>query len=365
MTVPLPTRTRTSGTLHVIGVVLAVAAGLWLLYRLEGLLLALALATWCAYVLAPLVELAERPIRFRERSYHLRRGPAVALVFVLLSGGATTAIAVLLPTMADQVTEIVANAPALTTTAVAWEQSWSGAYQRLRLPREVREHINQSVVAVGGATVEYARASLLAGAATLLYLPWLVLIPILGFFLLKDASGLRAIVVKTLPSGGRWRSQRLFDEVNATLAAYMRAQLLACVVVGSLTGVGFAIMGIPYAVLLGVLSGVLEFIPLVGPLILATVAVLVTALNTPILALWALAFLAVLRLVEDYVIYPRLLGGGVHLHPLAVILVVLAGAELGGGAGVFLAVPVVAVGSVAVKHFLEWREADKPSPANT
>ena len=91
-----PTRSRTSGTLHVIGVVLAVAAALWMLYRLEGLLLALALATWCAYVLAPPVELAQRPIRFRERSYSLTRGPAVAVVFVLLSGGVTAAAAVLL-----------------------------------------------------------------------------------------------------------------------------------------------------------------------------------------------------------------------------------------------------------------------------
>jgi predicted PurR-regulated permease PerM len=91
---------------------------------------------------------------------------------------------------------------------------------------------------------------------------------------------------------------------------------------------------------------------------LAAIAALVTALHAPLLAFWALTFLAVLRLVEDYVIYPRLLGRGVHLHPLAVILVVLAGAELGGVAGVFLAVPVVAVGTVAVKNWLEWREAD-------
>ncbi len=351
-----------SGTLQVIGVVVAVMAGLWMLYRLKVLLLALALATWCAYILAPLVEFAERPVRLGERSYRLTRAPAVAVVFVLLAAGVTVATDVLLPRIAEQVTEVAANAPALTAAAMAWEQSWSGAYERLRLPRGVREHISQSVVAVGAASVESARSSLLAGAATLLYLPWLVLIPILGFFLLKDAPNLQALFVRALPYGGQQRGQRLFDDVNATLAAYMRAQLLACVVVGSLSGVGFAVIGVPYAVLLGVLSGVLEFIPLVGPLILALVCVLVTALNTPILALRALAFLAVLRLVEDYVIYPRLLGRGVHLPPLAVILVVLAGAELGGVAGIFLAVPVVAVGSVAVRHFLDWRDADKSAP---
>jgi len=111
-------------------------------------------------------------------------------------------------------------------------------------------------------------------------------------------------------------------------------------------------------VLLGVLAGVLEFIPLVGPLLLATVAAIVGALHAPMLALWAVGFLAVLRMVEDYVIYPRLIRRSIHFHPVAVIVAVLAGAELDGVAGMFLAVPVVAIGSVAFRHWLEWRSRD-------
>jgi predicted PurR-regulated permease PerM len=145
--------------------------------------------------------------------------------------------------------------------------------------------------------------------------------------------------------------------MNAALAAYVRAQLLACIVVGVLSGLGFAVIGIPYPVLLGVLAAVLEFIPLVGPLLLAAVAAIVGALHDPILALWAIGFLAVLRIVEDYVIYPRLIRRGIALHPLGVILAVLAGATLAGVAGMFLAVPCVAVASVAVRHWFEWREA--------
>jgi predicted PurR-regulated permease PerM len=106
------------------------------------------------------------------------------------------------------------------------------------------------------------------------------------------------------------------------------------------------------------LAGVLEFIPLVGPLVLATVAAVVGALHAPILALWAVGFLGVLRLVEDYVIYPRLMRRGIHLHPLAVILAVLAGAELDGVAGMFLSVPTVALATVVYRHWLEWRSGD-------
>jgi predicted PurR-regulated permease PerM len=228
----------------------------------------------------------------------------------------------------------------------------------LRIPGELRQRIDQSALAAGEGAVESIQRSLLALVGALAYLPWLLLIPILAFFLLKDAAALRRTFVKALPHHGQLRGHRLFEELNATLAAYTRAQLLACVLVGVLCGVGFAILGIPYPVVLGVLAGVLEFIPLVGPLVLAAVAATIGALHAPMLALWAVLFLSVLRLVEDYVIYPRLIRRGIHVHPLAVILAVLAGAELRGIAGMFLAVPAAAIASVLYRHWVEWRSDD-------
>jgi len=112
------------------------------------------------------------------------------------------------------------------------------------------------------------------------------------------------------------------------------------------------------SVLLGALAGVLEFIPLVGPLAVAIVASIVAALHAPVLVLWTAGFLAAFRVVEDYVIYPRLIRRGIPLHPLAVILAVLAGAELLGVAGMFLAVPVVGILLVVYRHSVEWRRGD-------
>jgi predicted PurR-regulated permease PerM len=147
----------------------------------------------------------------------------------------------------------------------------------------------------------------------------------------------------------------VFEDINDALAAYMRAALLACLLVGVLCTIGFGLIGVPYALLFGVVAGLLEFVPLVGPLAVALGATLVTSFHSINQALWVVAFLGALRLTEDYVVFPRLVRRGIHMHPLGVILAILSGAELAGMAGIFLAIPAVAVLSVMHRHLLEYR----------
>jgi predicted PurR-regulated permease PerM len=333
------------------------ALGLWALYQLAAVVFVLILAALFAYVIEPLVHLAQCEMRITRQSRRLSRGAAVAVVYALLAGSVSLGAALLLPSVTEQVTDMISRAPMYSQSLLTWEHGWSKYYERLRIPPELRQGLDQAVLAAGNTAIESARGLLVAGMTVVSHLPWLILIPILAFFFLKDAKNIRRTIVIALPHRIQLRGHRLFEEMNATLAAYVRAQLLACVVVGVLCGLGFAVLGIPYPVLLGVLAAILEFIPLVGPLLLATLATFVGALHAPVLALWALVFLAILRVVEDYVIYPRLIRRGTALHPLAVIVAVLAGAELAGVAGMFLAVPVTAVASVAFRHWLEWRAA--------
>jgi predicted PurR-regulated permease PerM len=288
----------------------------------------------------------------------LPRGAAIAVVYLLLAGGAGGVGAILWPSAAQQLDDAIVSVPKYTESFRAWEHGWARYYERLRIPLELRHSIDESVLGAGEAAVAYARGSLLALIGVLSDVPWLILVPVLAFFLLKDAAAIRRTILVSLPHRIQLRGHRLFEELNATLAAYVRAQLIACVVVGCLCGVGFALLRSPYPILLGVLAAVLEFIPLIGPLVVAIVAVVIAALHDPMLAIWTAVFLAVLRVVEDYVIYPRLIGRHIHLHPLAIILAVLAGAELGGIAGIFIAVPVVALVTVVGRHWLEWRSPD-------
>jgi len=287
----------------------------------------------------------------------LSRGTAVGLVYVVLAGSVSLGSLVLMPSVIVQVSDMIARAPMYSQSLLTWEHGWSKYYERLRIPPELRQGLDQAVLAAGNAAIESARSVLVAGLNVVSHLPWLILIPILAFFFLKDAKNIRRTIVIALPHRLQLRGHRLFEEMNATLAACVRAQLLGCIVIGVLCGLGFAVLGIPYPVLLGVLAAILEFIPLVGPLLLATLSAFLGALHAPVLALWAFAFLGILRIVEDYVIYPRLIRRSISLHPLAVIIAVLVGAGVAGVAGMFLAVPVVAVASVAFRHFLEWRTA--------
>jgi predicted PurR-regulated permease PerM len=344
--------------LQVLFIVAAVAAGLWLLFKLAAILLVLVLATLFAYVIAPLVHIVTRPIRIGGWRGALPRGLAIALVYLLIGGAVWAGAVVVLPRVTDQIEDIVAGAPAYTQSIVVWERGWQRYYTRLRIPIELRRAIDQSALSAGEAAAVWARGALVAFVSAITYVPWLVLIPILAFLLLKDAASVRRVVIKALPKSGQLRGHRLFEELNDALAAYIRAQLVACVLIGTVCGIGFALLGVPYAVLLGVLAGILEFIPLVGPSVVAVIATLVAALHTPGLALWVILFLSALRVVHDYMIYPRLVGHGLHLHPLLIVLAVLAGAELGGIAGLFMAVPVVAMLSVALRHWMEWRSDD-------
>ena len=192
------------------------------------------------------------------------------------------------------------------------------------------------------------------------FLPWLVLIPILAFFILKDADSFRRSALAMLPRGRlRWRGDEFFQDINHTLAAYIRAQLTACLVIGILCSIGFWLIGFPSPLVLGLLAGVLEFVPLVGPLVVAVLVALLALLHSGFgMTLVVLIFLGVLRIVQDYVIYPKIIGQGIHLHPLAVILAILAGAEIAGVAGIFLAIPVIAILTVAYRHWLEHRGSE-------
>ncbi len=339
--------------------ILAAAAGIWLLYRLEHLVFLLILTMFFAYLVAPLVRLLERPWRVAGSERHVPRGLAVVLVYLLIAGAAAAGGSVLVPKIARQIGEAASQVPAYAASLRGWEQRWAGYYERSGVPDDIRQGIDRSVLGAGDAAVVYVRGSLMTLAGTLSSAPGLVLIPVLAFFLLKDAQLFRRDLIGALPSRFRPRGQQLFEDLNATLATYVRAQLLACALVGTVCSLGFAILDVPYPTLLGALAGVLEFIPLVGPFLAAVVATIVAALHAPVLAFWVVGFLGSLRLAQDYVIYPRLVGRRLHLHPLVVVIAVLSGLELNGAVGMFLAVPVVAVGSVIFTHWIRWREAER------
>jgi predicted PurR-regulated permease PerM len=142
--------------------------------------------------------------------------------------------------------------------------------------------------------------------------------------------------------------------VNSALAGYVRAQAAAALFVGVVCVGGFVLLGVRSAISMGVLAGVLELVPAIGPL---TVLLIACAQGDQVLAV--VIFLLTLRLVQDYVVYPRLIRHGMHLSTLAVILTVWAGAAIAQAPGVILAIPIAGFISVSMRHYREYREIER------
>lgn len=347
---------QTRAVLRLACLLLFLSAGLWMLYALQGVILLLVLSTFFAYLVAPLVELVVRPISLAGHRLLIPRAFAIGAVYLSLFASIGIAGYVLMPRLGTQVVEFSRQVPSYVAYARDQLQAWRYFVDPDHFPQAVRDAVENTLARTTEATGDYLSYGF-AGLLPLLgYLPWFVLIPILAFFLLKDAEAFRHSILLALPRGRvRGRGAELFEDVNDTLAAYIRAALLGCLLIGVACTIGFMVIGLPHALLFGVLAGLLEFIPLVGPLVVALGTTLVAGFHSTGQAVAVLLFLGTLRLVQDYVVFPRLVRRGIHMHPLGVILAILCGAELAGIAGIFLAIPVVAVLSVSYRHWLEHR----------
>lgn len=355
-----PTRVIFRVILIVILIVLVVIGLLWVISKITGIILLLVLSIFFAYLVSPLVEFLRQPRQIGRRTIAIPKVVAITLAYLIITGAIVLAIFVVLPSLSNQF-------PEFTTQAKAYWKSFGERTQQIieysrsrRMPGPVVDAINKAVPNVVDTISHTATDFVTALLGYVVYLPWLVLIPILAFFLLKDAESFRRSALLMLPRGRwRWRGDEFFQDINSTLAAYIRAQLTACLFIGVVCAIGFTLLGLPGGLVMGVIAGVFEFVPLAGPLVVAIMAAILATLHAgPFNAFLVLLFLGVLRIIHDYFIYPRLIGQGIHLHPLAVIFAILAGEKLAGVAGIFLAIPLVAILTVSYRHWLEHRGSE-------
>ncbi len=326
-----------------------------LLSSLTYLFFMIVLAVFLAYIINPLVDLIQRP--FVQRSYGrmMSRSLAIALSFVILFSILGMSAYYLAPRVAEQTKTFVANVPAYTTSIQTNINDLNRRLANMRVSEGVQTQVNEKINTFLEDAGTFITTFLGVSAVYILtYLPWLILVPILAFFFLKDAHLFRVGVLRVVPVG-EWRTRidSVISDVNDTLTAYARAQIISCVLIGVICTIGFYLLGNDYALLLGILAGLLELIPLLGPLTIAVLAISVAGLESGWQALWTGVFLGALRVAQDYVFYPRIVREGIHLHPLAIILSVLAGEQVAGIPGVFIAIPVVALLTVLYKHILD------------
>lgn len=346
--------------LRVIIVILVVYGVLQVISKITGIILLLVLSIFFAYLVSPLVEFLRRPRTFGERTIEIPKLGAISLSYLIILAAIIFAIFVIVPSLSNQFPEFAAQARSYWQSLATKTQEFVEYSRSRRMPGPVVDAVTGAVPKVSDAVLHTVQGLASASLVYIIYVPWLILIPILGFFLLKDAESFRRSALLMLPPGRwRWRGDEFFQDINSTLAAYIRAQLTACLLIGVVCAIGFTLLGLPGGLVMGFIAGVFEFVPLVGPLVVAIMAAILAMFHAgPFNAFLVLLFLGVLRIIHDYAVYPRLIGQGIHLHPLAVIFAILAGEKLAGVAGIFLAIPLVAILTVGYRHWMEHRGSE-------
>lgn len=311
--------------LAVLVFIAAVRAFLDALVPLAHLVVVFGFAAALTFSIAPLVG------RLEDR---MPRGAAVAVAFagilVLFAG----LVVIVVRPLADQGQNL---ADQITAYGEALQGKRPLVIGDIALPSGIQDRIRDFMEKNGPALAERSSGAVVAFLTLVIDL---ALVLVLTFYLLLDAHRFQVILLRALQSRHRAPTRRIFAEMARVFGAYVRGQLIVALSLFALVSIALTIIGVPFALFLGAFAGLVELIPMIGPFAGALPALLLAApLGGPALLWTALAFLVIQQL-ESNVLVPRISGHAVGLHPVAAILALLAGFEVGGIVGALFAVPI-------------------------
>lgn len=362
------TVTRHTVELHVgrtLGILLTVLASAAVLYltwlvlaRFSHLLLTLVLSMLVAFIFAPAVSSLQRR--------GLPRVLAIAAAYV-------GSIAVIAGVLTLFLGPLIAQLAALAGDWSHQTTALQGPFSKLdeffishRLPvrmAAVQKQVLDQAQTIGGVVLS---STLVILTSLTSFVVDLFLILVLSFYLLLDSNKIHNNLIRLLPE--RLRSQAFFVEAAffKVVGGYIRGQLLMAVTIGVAAGLGCAILGVPYPLVIGLLAGLFELMPMVGPVLGAIPALLISLTQGFPLVLWVVLLFLLIQQVESNVIGPRITGHAVGLHPLGAMLALLAGVEMGGLIGALFAVPVAGILYVlAVAVYWQWQGRTLPDAPRT
>ncbi len=305
-----------------------------IILKVDNILLSFILAFVISYLLAPVVNAAERT--------GISRKVAVAGLFLFLTALFATGIYLLLPVVTAQVSALRSELPhfidgvskLLITAETRINAILSGVYQL-----DVSATANRVLSGLSGQMFEdlprYTSSSLAV----------LILAPFFAFFMVLDGQAAAKKILELVPNNLFEPALNLKHRMNAQLGGYIRARLLEAGIVCLVVWLGLAVIGFPYAVLLGTFAGLTNLIPYIGPIIGAVPAILMTLVTgaSGLTVLAVVAVYTVAQLIDNFVIIPLVVARIVDLHPVVVVIVIIVGAQLAGIIGMIISIPVACI----------------------
>ncbi len=281
---------------------------------------------------------------------------AILIVYAVIAGLVIAGLMYLIPAISSEMTTLAKDWPSIQTRIVAflrdpnnkllahWPPFMRDQLARLPLdiPQWVRTH---GALAMGNAVVVLIGTASFIGAC--------VVIPVLSAYLLHDSETAKRFFIGFIPTRQRESALQLLSELETVIGGFIRGQLLVGASVGTLLAIGLWLVGEPYAILIGILGGVLDFIPYVGPIVASVPAVIIAFLAGGLpLALKAGLVFFLANQAEGHIIAPNIVSRTIQLSPSAVVIAILIGGELYGIPGMFIAVPAAGIIRVVLLHII-------------
>jgi predicted PurR-regulated permease PerM len=322
-------------TINIAWTLFLFALVLVIVHEIGRTLLLFALALTFAFLLAPVVNTLERTFHAR-----IPRVASLGLVYAVLTAAIALTIIPLGTRVSDEAGALASRLPQAVKAdpmgslpIPGWLEPWRP---------QITTYVDARLVDLGNAAgpmLTAASTHIISGISAILTV---VLIPILGFFFLKDGMTIRAAIVESFARQRQPLVNSLLLDLHVLLAQYIRALVLLSLATFTSYSIFLAVAGVAFPILLAGVAAVLEFIPALGPLAGGITIVVVCAVTGYPHVPTVIIFLVIYRLFQDYVLNPYLMSQGIELHPLLVLFGVLAGEQLGGIPGMFFSVPIMA-----------------------
>ena len=350
---------------------LVIATLLWVLSQLGfilvpigqfigGVFVPLLISGFLYYLMNPIVELFEKiPLG----KYKLPRGISITIVMLLFLGIIIFAVGSFIPTLAEQLSKIIASIPQY----VGEMQKWFDSLSRETWFREYVQQIDmskvQQTVEKYGETVVMGTASgfgNVLGTMTSVVIA-AITIPVMTIYMLADGKKLVPFAQRVMPKRLGDDVAELLGRLNNTLSHYISGQALEMLFVGVFTTFGYMIIGQRYALLLGVIAGITNMIPYVGPYIGYIPALFIGLMQGPMEAVSITIVVLVVQQIDSNILYPRIIGSTLNIHPLTILVILLAAGNIAGIPGMILAVPLYAVIRTIVVYVAQVWKVDRQS----
>lgn len=316
------------------------------------------IAVIAAFILHPLVRfLAGLPMGHAPRKLGV---PAAIFCAFLLAGVLLTGVMmVLVAPLFEEFANLYRNIPQILTgiqmllveieNNILLPLAKSGLYERQS--EQVTAFLQQAIA--GSLTFSLNMLKSLAALSmhVVSKVIGLIVVPVLTFYLLKDWRYLVASFLHLFSPKNRKQADEIVFEMGQVVSDFLRGQFLLCLIIGSCMFVGLYAMDIEYPLVLALLAGIAEAIPIVGPIISAVPAILLGLIVSPYLGIKVAVFCFFLQQVENHILVPKVMGGSVNLHPVVVIVSILIAGQFLGIIGMIAALPTAALFKVLMKHF--------------